>query len=330
MDNLISKMIQMKKIIYLLGIFSLISTYAVAQSGKSDQNKQYSIAYNIHEHDTIHKNNYEIITMNMDGTNKKNITNNPDVAWTYYAYKNRLFFISDRDTCSRCFFLYETDVNGNNIKKISDLILEDSWMSGRNNGEEIVVAGRIGTELRYQLFIINTMNGSYKQLTNEPQAKYGDPCFSPDGKKIAFYYKKDKNDKASHEELFIMNENASEMMQLTHYPEDNPSAKNFGYRAGAAKWHPTENFISYISLQDGRHSIFAVTPDGKKQWKLIDNNLSDGYHDWSSDGKWLTFNKSDIEETQYHIFVMNWKTKEQNQLTDTTYKSQLSPVFLEK
>ena len=127
-----------------------------------------------------------------------------------------------------------------------------------------------------------------------------------------------------------MNDDGSDMKQLTHYPENNTSAKDYGYRAGAAKWHPTENFISYISLQDGRHSIFAITPDGKKQWKLIDNESSDGYHDWSSDGKWLCFNKSDNEETQYHIMLMNWKTKEQKQLTDDSYKSQLSPVFIER
>jgi len=320
----------MYKIIYLLAIMSFASACATTQNKKLGGEHKYAIAYNVHIKDTIHKNDYQIITMNMDGTSKKNITNNHDVAWTYYAYKDRLFFISDRDTCSRCFFLYETDVNGKNIKKVSELMLEDSWMSGRNNGEELVVAGRQGKTLRYQLFIINTKTGSYTQLTHELSAKYGDPCFSTDGKKIVFYYKKDKSDKKSHEELFLMNDDGTELVQLTHYPENNASAKDYGYRAGAAKWHPTENFISYVSLQDGRHSIFAVTPDGKKQWKLIENELSEGYHDWSADGKWLTFNKSDIKETQYHIVLMDWKTKEQKQLTDNTYTSQLSPVFVQK
>lgn len=37
---------------------------------------------------------------------------------------------------------------------------------------------------------------------------------------------------------------------------------------------------------------------------------------------------SDARESQYHIMLMNWATKEVQQLTDTTYKSQLSPVFL--
>ncbi|MBK7966152.1 MAG: PD40 domain-containing protein [Bacteroidetes bacterium] len=307
-----------------------ISFTAYPQSASQENERNYSIAYNIHEHDTIHKSNYEIITMEMDGSNKKNITNHPDVAWTYYTYKNRLFFISDRDTCFRCFFLYETDVNSNASKKVSDLMLEDSWMSGRNQGEELVVAGRQGKNIRYQLFIINTKTGAYYPLTNDTAAKHGDPCFSPDGNKIAFYFKKNKRDRNSHEELFIMNADGTQVQQLTHYPENNPSAKEYGYRAGATKWHPTENFISYISLQDGRHSIFAITPDGNKNWKLINNETSDGYHDWSSDGKWIVFNQSDNEETQYHIMLMNWKTKEQKQLTNNTYKSQLSPVFIEK
>ena len=91
--------------------------------------------------------------MNFDGSGKKNITNYEDVAWTYNAYKNRLFFISDRDTCYRCFFLYECNADGNNLKKVSNLQLEDSWMSSRNNGEEMIVADRIGKLVRFQFFI---------------------------------------------------------------------------------------------------------------------------------------------------------------------------------
>lgn len=92
----------MKNTVCFLVALTFLAPCANSQN-KND--KQFDIAYNIHEKkDTLHKNNYEVITMNMDGSNKKNITKNPDVAWTYYAYKKRLFFISDRDTCNRCFF----------------------------------------------------------------------------------------------------------------------------------------------------------------------------------------------------------------------------------
>lgn len=269
----------MRTILLIIKLVVLFAWNANSQSKSDVSENKFAIAYYVHEHDTINKSNYEILTMNLDGSSKKNITNNRDVAWTYHAYKERLFFISDRDTCFRCFFLYETDANGRHSKKVSNLMLEDSWMSSRKNGEELIVAGRIGKEIRYQLFILNTVTGAYRQLTKDTAAKYGDPCFSPDGNKIVFYYKKDKRDKKTHEELFLMNDDGTGMFQLTHYPENNPSAKEFGYRAGAARWHPTENFISYVSLQNDRHSIYAITPDGKKQWKLLDNPQSESYHD---------------------------------------------------
>lgn len=319
----------MKNLIPLIIVCILLYGCGTSQNTSKSNEKKLSIAYNVHLPDTT-KDDWEIIKMSIDGSGKKNILNNDDVAWTYTTYKNRLFFISDRDTCYRCFFLYETDANGSRFKKVSNLQLEDSWMSTRKDGEEMIVAGRIGKEVRYQFFIINTKTGAYRQITKDTSALYRDPCFSPDGKKIVFSYQKNKRDKSTHEELYLMNEDGSELTQLTHYPENNPSAKDYGYRAGSARWHPTENFISYVSLQDGRHSIFAITPDGKKQWKLIDNPESEGWHDWSSDGKWLVFNSSDKAETQYHITLMNWQTKEKKQLTDTTYKSQLSPVFIEE
>lgn len=287
------------------------------------------IVYNIHVPDTT-KDDWEILSMNTDGTDKKNILNNDDVAWTYTAYRNRLFFISDRDTCYRCFFLYETDAEGRSPRKISPLQLEDSWMSTRKNGEEMIVSGRVGKEQRFQLYIVNTGNGQYTRLTNDTAAMYRDPCFSPDGQQIVFSYQRNKRDRSAHEELYMMNADGTGMRQLTHYPESNPSAKEYGYRAGSARWHPRENFISYVSLQDGRHSIFAITPDGSKQWKLLDNPESDGWHHWSSDGNWLVYNGADIKETQYHIYLMNWKTKETKRLTDAQYTSQLSPVFVEE
>mgnify|MGYP003539775392 FL=1 len=60
------------------------------------QKQQYKIAYNVYE-DTA-KDNYDIYIMNMDGSGQKNITNTPGVEWVYYAYEDKIFFISDRDT----------------------------------------------------------------------------------------------------------------------------------------------------------------------------------------------------------------------------------------
>ena len=317
----------MKTLTVIMAIFVLFCACSTSKKDIQSTEPTFSIAYNVHMPDTIND-DWEIIKMKADGSGKQNILQNDDVAWTYTAHEGRLIFISDRDTCYRCFFLYESDADGKNLRKVSDLRLEDSWMSSRKDGKEMIVAGRIGKDVRFQFFIVNTENGAFKQITNDTAALFRDPCFSPDGKQIVISYQKNKRDKTTHEELFLMDENGRVGQQLTVYPENNPSAKEYGYRAGSARWHPTENFISYVSLQDGRQSIYAVSPDGKKHWKLLNRTDSESWHDWSADGKWLVFNNSDRAETQYHISLMNWQTKVEKQLTDLTYKSQLSPVII--
>ncbi|MBL7968856.1 MAG: PD40 domain-containing protein [Prolixibacteraceae bacterium] len=321
----------MRTFIYIFILVAIVSCKTGQKATtNSIQSVENAIAYNIAVKDSSGKSNYEVFTMNLDGSNSKNITNSKDVAWTYRAFRKTLYFISDRDTCYRCFFLYKTDINGNNIKKVSNLQLEDSWMDTRNNGSEIIVSGRVGKEIRYQLFLINTIDGTFTQITNDTTAYFRDPAFSPDGKQIAFIYRKNRKDKSLNDEIFIMNSDGNEIRQLTNYPKDNISYKSNGYKAGATHWHPTENFSSYISMQNGHHNIYAISPDGKKQWKLTENSFSEGWHDWSSDGKFLVFDMSNENESQYHIMLMNWKTKQIIQLTDNKFQYQQSPVFLWK
>ena len=94
--------------------------------------------------------------------------------------------------------------------------------------------------------------------------------------------------------------------------------------------HPTENFISYASYQNGKYGLYAVSLDGKRQWKLTNNALWEVYHEWSPDGNWLVTDVSNPEETQYDIGLMNWKTKEMKILTDTSFQFQQSPNFVIK
>jgi len=323
--NITSQIILPMRYIFLSAISICLLNLSIQAQGTLPE---YAILYNVHYKDST-AGNWEIMYMAPDGSKKQNITNDPATDWTYLTHHDSLFFISDRDTCARCFFLYVSDALGVNLRKVSDLMLEDSWMDISADGKTCLVSGRTATE-RFQLYAIQVQNGTYTKLTYDTAALYSDPCFSPDGKQIVFSYKKNRRDKNSHEELFIMNADGSNALQLTQYPENNPSAKEYGYKAGAPRWHPTENFITYISKQDGRHSIFAITPDGQKQWKLLDNAASDGWHDWCPDGKWLVYNGSDNAEDQFHIYLMQWPDGKIMQLTDSTLQSQLAPVFIEK
>jgi TolB protein len=312
---------------YALLTALLLGLLACTSSRKSSLDN-WKIAYNVLVDEA--NDNYDVFIMNADGSQKQNITKHTDVAWTYYAWKNRLFFISDRDTCRRCYFLYETDASGQNPRKVTDLQLEDSWMSSRNEGREMAVAGRIGKSVRYQLFLVDTKTGAFRQLTNDTAALHRDPLFSPDGQQIVFAYKTKRRDRNEIEELYSMQLDGSSMRRLTQYPPNDTTAKWHSYHAGPPRWNQRESFISYQSFQNGKYSLFAVKPDGSRQWKLTENSFNEGWHDWSPDGRWLFVETFDTDQTQFDIHRMNWETKDLLLLTDSTYVYQQAPSVLWK
>lgn len=293
----------------------------------SAQDSSWRIAFNV-LHDQK-ADDYEVYTIGVDGSGLKNVTNNKDVAWTYYSLPGKLLFISDRGACRRCYFLYSADADGSNVRKVSNLQLEDSWMGSRNKGKELVVAGRVDTRVRYQLFTINVATGNYRQITNEPAAAFRDPTFSPDGKQIVYVYKKNRTDRAEIEEMYIMNSDGGNRRKLTTYPANDPLGKDPGYKVGPPHWNAKYNFITYQSNQAGKQSIYAVSPNGKRQWKLTENKLDEGWHDWSPDGEWLAFDSRDPSTGRYDIILMNYRTRETRKLTEqSSFKYHQAPVFI--
>jgi TolB protein len=292
----------------------------------SAQKNTLRIVYNVFE-DTA-KDNYDIYSMNIDGTDQKNITNTPGVEWVYYTYKDRVFFISDRDTCHRCYFLYEMDADGNKVKRLSDLQLEDSWMSSRNNASEMIVLGRVG-KIRAQLFLINLKTGTYHQITNDTVSTKRDPLFLPGGNEIVLAYRPDRNLRRTvPDELWKMNLDGTNKFRLTHFPKEDTTTEWFRYHAGPPQWNNKYKFISYLSRQKRENQVYAVTPDGRKQWQITSGDMSSGWHSWSPDGDWLVMDRSSHDERGYDIYLMNYKTRETKRLTDS-WKTEQAPVFVE-
>jgi TolB protein len=316
---------------FFLSLTTLISCGGKNKSGE-ESNKvtepEYAIAYNVLYNDST--DNYEVFTMNMDGSEKQNITNLSGVEWTYYSYKDKLYFLSDKDTCQRCaYYLYETDYKGRNPKRISDIPLADSWMGSRKNGTEFIVTPNQKID---SVFYIIDLNGNLIQKLETGLPKSSDPLFVENGEKVVFRggTKKSKREEGYKEDLYIINVNGSGMKQLTHYPETDTTAPWFAYKAGPPHLHPTEHFISYASYQKGKYSLYGISLDGQKQWKLTDIQLWEVYHEWSPDGNWLVTDLSNSKQTQFDIGLLNWKTKELKILTDTSYHYQQSPNFVLK
>lgn len=308
----------------ILGLLVLLLS---CNSKESTSQHELGLVYNVLRDADI--DNFEVYSMNLDGSDKKNITDLYPVDWTYYSYKDILYFVSDRGACKRCYFLYKSNFKGENVQKVSELELADSWMSTRKDGAEIIVKPKLITE---NTFYILDQKGNIINRLETGLHYAADPLFVNDGKQVVFRGGKTvgKNIDGFEEELYIIDTNGKKRKQLTHYPEKDTTAGKYGYRAGAPKLHPTENFISYQSKQNGKYSLYAISLDGKKQWKLTTNSQNEGWHDWSPDGKWLAIELFDDEQTQFHIGLMNWESKEMEILTDDTFKYQQAPNFIFK
>lgn len=296
-------------------------------SSKQESLNDYKIAYNVLHDDE--KDDYEVFVMNPDGTGKKNISNSPGVEWVYYAYENKIYFISDRDTCHRCYFLYETNAEGENIRKVSDYRLADSWMGSRYGGKEMII--RPWGKLDSAFYIINIQTGKLVSRVRADLPYQTDPVFSPDGKQIVFRgsHSKFTKDRKHLDELFIMNEDGTGLRQLTTYPPLDTTAEWHNYHAGPPFWEPNQGFISYMSKQKGKYSIFAIKPEDGLATRLFPaENISEGWHSWSPRGTWIALDMKN-EEGNYDIYLMKKDGTGKLRLTDNpTYEQ--SPVIVKR
>ncbi len=286
------------------------------------------IAFNVFTNSP--EDNYEVFVMDLDGKNRRNITNTPGVDWVYVAYGDRIVFLSDRDTCHRCYLLYEMDADGNNVRRISDHRLQDSWMAARAEGSEFIVDPK---GINDTAFFRMDATGKLLDTLYHGMAYANDPCFSPDGKQVVFRGANVtfKQGQGYRDELYIINTDGTGRRQLTQYPVSDTTAEWWAYHAGPPFWEPNSDRISYCSKRKGNLSIFSIKPDGTGEEQLTPDGFDEDWHAWSADGNWLVYSGtpvvSDEERPVFDIFLMDLRTKQAKQLTTDTLTEQ-APVFV--
>ena len=123
--------------------------------------------------------------------------------------------------------------------------------------------------------------------------------WSPDGKKIAFFYIHNIED------IYSVNADGSDFQILDDHPE----------RDFAPCWSPSGKHLLFTSVRDGHHEIYRINQKGKGLRKLTETEFDseDGFY--SPDGKQIVFTSNRTGNRE--IYIMDHKGRNIRQITDT-------------
>ncbi|WP_445715695.1 TolB family protein [Flavobacterium sp.] len=278
----------------------------------SAQEPKGSIIYNSKQ-----DGNFEVYTMNPDGSNPKNISNHPKTDYAFCSSENgkSIYFYSNRDGNDE---IYKMNLDGLKVENISnhpssdrvpEISKNEKWLAFQSDRDE-----KSG-----EIYLMNLESKNIIRLTNNNLYEES-PCFSSNGKKILFTRQiKEKKDtlEVSNGEIFIMDLKTKKEIRLTNKD---------GFDSGA-KFSPNQKQIAFYGKDEitGNYDIFIMNADGTNLTNLTNDVLEDYSPTWSPEGSWLAFTRGNAEN--YDVWIINIHTKELRRLT-TQPKRDESPFWI--
>ncbi len=211
--------------------------------------------------------------------------------------------------------IYETDLEGNKIKNLTNVMGYDAEASWSPDGKHIAFASNRRaytdqlTEEEAALFkkdpsslidiyIMDADGSNVKRLTHN-NSYDGGPFFSPDGKRIVWRRFSPNGHEA---EVFTMNIDGSDQKQIT----------NLKALSWAPFYHPSNKYIIFSTNLHGHRNfeLYIVDVDGKKEPVRVTNKVGfDGLPVFTPDGTHLTWTSGRVPAQKGHLFHGKWDHK---------------------
>ncbi|MBN2388184.1 MAG: PD40 domain-containing protein [Anaerolineales bacterium] len=124
------------------------------------------------------------------------------------------------------------------------------------------------------IYVINLDGSGLTQLTHTPNIHEDGPTWSPDGSRIAYSAVSRGDEPLGDRNLYIMNSNGSDPVQVTDDPADEFDPA----------WSPEGNRLAFTSdrydFNNGNYEIFVIHTDGSGELRLTHNNFTDRWPTW--------------------------------------------------
>lgn len=261
--------------------------------------------------------NWEIYSVNTKGENLKNLSCSKatDYMFSYFPRNNQFIYNTNKDGNDE---VYIMSADGKKQTNLSKHPSSDRVATVSPNGKQIVfLSDRDHSE--GEIYMMDSAGNNLKRLTSNEY--YEDlPNFSPDGKKILFTRVlgdiKDTSSAAIFNgEIFIMDNNGTNEVQLTHRPGGD----------GGAQISPDGKKIAFHGKSSaGNYDIHIMDIDGKNMINITNDSKEDYSPYWSPDGKWIAYTSGNSKN--YDVWIIHIATNIKTRLTIHSKRDE-SPVW---
>ncbi len=252
--------------------------------------------------------NKEIFIMDADGQNKRQLTNDHNLAATpaWGANGTEIYYTTYKDYNPDLAGMYLDGSHNWFVSRRAGFNLSPCWSEKKQ-----VITLTLSKDGNSEIYLVNRAGKDLKRLTYSKGID-SSPVWSPSGDQIAF-----TSDRNGGPQIYIMSEDGVNVSQLTHQGD---------YNDGAA-WSPRGDVIAYSSRIHGIFQICTINVNGTDLRQLTNGNANSEDPCFSPNG-WVISYTSD-KTGRKHIYTMFVDGRPIQQLTngDACYSPAWSDYF---
>ncbi|MBA3867563.1 MAG: PD40 domain-containing protein [Anaerolineae bacterium] len=255
--------------------------------------------------------NWDVFTMNVDGTGQVNITNaaGQDYLTDYSPDGSKIVFASDRAGVTPTFYtdIYVMNADGSNQQRLTNLSGYAGNPAWSPDGGQVAFSFKATTY--YSLNVMNADGSNLQTVYTNSGLNIGEPKWSPDGQRLIF---DGSVDNFATSDIYTIHLDGTQLVNVSN----NAPALNL-----YPSWSWDGSKIVFGSARDGNREIYVMNADGSNQINLSQNTADDRRPNWSPDGSKIVFN-STRDTLNYEVYVMNADGTGQTRLTTNTQYNQ--------